>query len=171
MFLILWSNSSPQGCLKKRIVKSRRLFTLSTGQRARLVKAYWLLFRAHLFHDIRRDMCLNPTDRGPRPDRELILIPKDRKAIRERVRLIDIASRHPFQWARCLQRSQALIWWLQGEGVDAKLRIGVTKDGSKLSAHAWVEYGGQVLNDHQDTSKHYSPLQQARDTRTGGSST
>lgn len=77
-------------------------------------------------------------------------------------RYIDIASRHPFLWARCLQRSMALCMWLDSRGFRPALRIGIRKNGSKLEAHAWVEHGEQVLNDSPIVEKEFTRLKSSQ---------
>ena len=59
------------------------------------------------------------------------------------------ARLNPFRTARCLQRSLALCLWLEHEGYHPALKIGARRDGTKLEAHAWVEYQGTVLNDSE----------------------
>jgi hypothetical protein len=47
----------------------------------------------------------------------------------------------------CLNRSMTLWWLLRRKGIDGQLQIGARKEGGHFEAHAWVEHGGQVLND------------------------
>ena len=56
----------------------------------------------------------------------------------------------------CLERSMTLWWMLQRDGVDGELHIGARKEGGRLEAHAWVELGGQVLNDGAEVHQHYA---------------
>lgn len=99
-----------------------------------------------------------PLQGRPPPHSGAELTREQRKAVAEAVWSIGVASRYPFTWARCLQRSLALLWWLGSRGVGAELQIGVRKDGRELQAHAWVEYQGMVLNDHQHIPTVFSPL-------------
>jgi len=64
-----------------------------------------------------------------------------------RARWVNAAARYPLPWARCLQRSLALCTWLDRSGLRPVLKIGVRLDGGALSAHAWVERDGRVVND------------------------
>ena len=90
-------------------------------------------------------------DGSPMPSEEL------RKA-QHYARSLEIAGRHHFVRARCLHQSLALRGWLRAEGLPAHLRIGVrTVDGSLL-AHAWVELGGEVVNDRADAVSGFTPL-------------
>jgi hypothetical protein len=64
-----------------------------------------------------------------------------------RARWVNAAARYPLPWARCLQRSLALCIWLERLGYSPVLQIGVRLEGATLSAHAWVEHEGHVIND------------------------
>lgn len=76
---------------------------------------------------------------------------------REIARLVDAAA--SLLGTRCLPRSIVLCHLLRHGGVAGEMRLGVSKlpDGS-LSAHAWVELDGQVLNDGADVSDRYATL-------------
>jgi transglutaminase superfamily protein len=56
----------------------------------------------------------------------------------------------------CLERSMTLWWMLRRDGVDGELHIGARKQGARFKAHAWVELGGQVLNDGAEVHQHYA---------------
>jgi hypothetical protein len=56
----------------------------------------------------------------------------------------------------CLVRSTVLWWFLRRRGIDGELHIGARKNGTSFEAHAWVELGGQVLNDTPEVHHHYS---------------
>jgi len=56
----------------------------------------------------------------------------------------------------CLERSLTLWWLLRRNGVDGELHIGARKQGARFEAHAWVELGGQVLNDGAEVHQHYA---------------
>jgi hypothetical protein len=53
-----------------------------------------------------------------------------------------------------LHRSLVLYLWLRSQGVLAQLEVGW---GDKIG-HAWVSYGGKVLNDNPDITKLTLPL-------------
>lgn len=76
-------------------------------------------------------------------------------------RLVGIAANHGPYRATCLRQSLALWWLLRRRGVAAELRIGVRKEEGELLAHAWVECGGQALNDGQGVSKSYAAFDRA----------
>jgi hypothetical protein len=56
----------------------------------------------------------------------------------------------------CLERSLALWWMLRLNRIDGELHIGGRKSQGRFEAHAWVEWGGHVLNDSTDVHEHYS---------------
>ncbi|MBD2112402.1 MULTISPECIES: lasso peptide biosynthesis B2 protein [Cyanophyceae] len=51
-------------------------------------------------------------------------------------------------WGNCLKRSLTLWFLLRRQGVASDLCIGVQLQQSQFKAHAWVKYGGHVINDH-----------------------
>ncbi|OLP15691.1 hypothetical protein BST81_25005 [Leptolyngbya sp. 'hensonii'] len=92
-------------------------------------------------------------NRGPAP------APADPTHLHARLQMIHLATRYcPFR-ANCLQRSLVLWWLLRQAGVSTALRIGVRKTAADLSAHAWVEYEGQVLNDQADIHQVFAPFE------------
>lgn len=56
----------------------------------------------------------------------------------------------------CLERSMALWWMLRRAGVKGELQIGARKQGERFEAHAWLELGGEVLNDSAEVHRHYA---------------
>jgi hypothetical protein len=72
--------------------------------------------------------------------------------------VIEATSRHHVVRSQCLQRSLVLHRWLHRESIPSELRIGVRKDNGELKAHAWVELGGQVVNDRLPAVRAFSPL-------------
>lgn len=71
---------------------------------------------------------------------------------------IELAARHHPVRARCLHRSLALLTWLQHDGLEPRLRIGVRKEAEVLKAHAWVELGGYIVNDAEEAVAAFAPL-------------
>jgi hypothetical protein len=69
-----------------------------------------------------------------------------------------VAARSHVVEARCLHQSLALHAWLRRERLPSELRIGVRKSYDELIAHAWIELGGQVVNDGPDRVAEFSPL-------------
>lgn len=73
-------------------------------------------------------------------------------------RMVQVAARYSPLRLHCLPRSLALWWLLRRDGLGADLRIGVTPKESGLEAHAWVEYKGLALNDHDDLHEQFAPF-------------
>jgi hypothetical protein len=69
------------------------------------------------------------------------------RSARHYARLVEIAARHHVVRARCLHRALTLHLWLRGQRLPSELRIGVRKDHGALKAHAWVELGGQLVDE------------------------
>lgn len=61
-----------------------------------------------------------------------------------------------FKRAYCLQRSSVATWMLRRRGVPAELVIGYRP--VPVDSHAWVEVGGQVVNDRPQYQKFYRVL-------------
>ncbi|HEX6316009.1 MAG TPA: lasso peptide biosynthesis B2 protein [Gemmatimonadaceae bacterium] len=60
---------------------------------------------------------------------------------------------------RCLVKSRALRKMLDQEGITgAQVRVGVQLSEGRFRAHAWVEYGGQVVGDDPVTVAQYVPM-------------
>lgn len=57
----------------------------------------------------------------------------------------------------CLHRSAAMVCLFRKHGVPAELVIGA--QAIPFKAHAWVEVGGQVMNDKADISQIYPVLE------------
>ena len=92
-----------------------------------------------------KDMALNALN-APVENQSVTWTPELIKAIRQRaVAIAWTAKIHPLR-PKCLHRSLVLHHWLKEQGMDARLEIGW---GRNL-AHAWVSYGGKVLNDRAD---------------------
>ena len=77
------------------------------------------------------------------------------KAMRA-VRAVRSVQLHGPTNPNCLERSMTLWWLLRRVGVDGELHIGARKEGGRFEAHAWVELGGQVLNDGAEVHQHYA---------------
>lgn len=73
------------------------------------------------------------------------------------LRMESAAARNLFFRPNCLERSMVLWWLLMSRSIAAELRVGARKDAQTFEAHAWVEYGGAVLNDVEE-SLHFVPF-------------
>ena len=59
---------------------------------------------------------------------------------------------------RCFERSLLLWWILRLQHIESEIRFGARREGEKITAHAWVEQNGEVLNDTTDVSSRYQPI-------------
>lgn len=82
----------------------------------------------------------------------------DLARVREIGRVVAIASRHAAIPGTCLHRSLTLWWLLLRRGFASDLRLGARKVDGTLTAHAWVEHDGVVINDDAATTRGYSSL-------------
>jgi|HubBroStandDraft_4_1064222.scaffolds.fasta_scaffold00245_12 hypothetical protein len=79
-----------------------------------------------------------------------------RDAALRAVRAVRSIELHGPTKPNCLERSMTLWWLLRRNGVDGELHIGARKEGARFEAHAWVELGGQVLNDGAEVHQYYA---------------
>jgi acyl-CoA-binding protein len=80
------------------------------------------------------------------------------KRAHDYARRLELASRHtPFS-AQCLHRSLALYLWLHRDGIESTVKVGVRKLDGQFKAHAWVELGGEVVNDSAQAVAPFSML-------------
>ena len=70
---------------------------------------------------------------------------------------VDRAATHYFKRAWCLQRAAANVCLLRLHGVEAELVIGARK--LPFRAHAWVEVGGQVINNSPTVRERFAVLE------------
>jgi hypothetical protein len=69
--------------------------------------------------------------------------------------LVTVAAWNGPYRANCLQRSLTLWWLLRRRGIESDLKIGMQAENGEVRGHAWIEYGGIVLNDSEDVGDHY----------------
>ena len=136
-----------------------RLLTLPPRRWQGMAWAYWLLTKAYKRTRRGADITLLVARTKPGPGRPGGLTPEQKTTVSEAVWCIDTASRYPFPWATCLLRSLALSWWLESRGIGVELHIGVRKEGDQLTAHAWLERRGRVLNDRQYVAAVFASLE------------
>ena len=72
--------------------------------------------------------------------------------------MVHAAARYGLVRPTCLESSLALWWFLGRQGIESSLRIGTRKTASGLEAHAWVEFGGNALNETGGTLPEYAPF-------------
>jgi hypothetical protein len=83
--------------------------------------------------------------------------PASEDEIRQICIAVDRAAIYYFKHAWCLQRSATATCLLRLRGIPAEMVIGVQK--MPFYAHAWVEWNGNVLNDHPIVQKRYTVLE------------
>jgi len=86
----------------------------------------------------------------------LLSVDEERVAALRALRAVRSIELHGPTNPNCLERSMALWWILRRGGIDGELCIGARKDGGRFEAHAWVELGGEVLNDSAEVHQHYA---------------
>ena len=74
---------------------------------------------------------------------------------RQTAEMVNAAARRGMYDATCLRRSLVLWWLLRRRGIDASLRIGAHIETGAFSAHAWVEFQDEVINDAPDVRERY----------------
>ncbi len=79
-----------------------------------------------------------------------------REWVRRRAYLVSVAARFGPYRATCLRRSLFLWWLTRRRGLDSKLQIGVRREQGELTAHAWSELDGEVLNDRAEIVERYA---------------
>ena len=121
-----------------------------------LLAALWLLPLRHWTLRLRGFNATPPLKQNESPDPAT-----KRRLVSRALWAVDVASRRGLVAGTCLSRSLTLRDLLARRGIDTALRIGVSKELQRLSAHAWVEYEGEPLNDAPDVRTRFAPLERA----------
>jgi hypothetical protein len=82
------------------------------------------------------------------PDRKANILSRDDELSRAQLisRAVVIAGNHGVYRANCLKQALLLWWLLARRGILSELKLGTQKiPQDTFSAHAWVEYRGNVL--------------------------
>jgi hypothetical protein len=82
---------------------------------------------------------------------------QDLEASRRISMAVDRAATHYFKRAWCLQRSATQVCLLRLRGIEAELVIGARK--LPFGAHAWVEVGGEIINNHPVIRERFAVLE------------
>jgi hypothetical protein len=72
--------------------------------------------------------------------------------------MVHAAARYGLVRPTCLESSLALWWLLGRQGIESSLRIGTRKTAGGLEAHAWVEFGGNALDETGGALPDYAPF-------------
>jgi hypothetical protein len=86
--------------------------------------------------------------------------PASREAVQATCRMVRAALHYSLTQFTCLEESLTLWYLLRKQGIPACLRIGVRKESEKFEAHAWVEHGGEALNQDEAIHRHYAAFEQ-----------
>lgn len=88
----------------------------------------------------------------------------DERLLSERLaRAVLRAARYGVFRPRCLARAIALSRLMSAHGITGHaIRIGVSRDGGKFVAHAWVERGTLVFGDSVVHTRGFAPLTNVR---------
>jgi hypothetical protein len=76
-------------------------------------------------------------------------------------RMVHAAARYSLMRPTCLEKALALWWFLGRRGIPSSLHIGTRKNGDRLEAHAWIEFGGDALNETGGNLPDYAPFDAA----------
>ena len=83
-----------------------------------------------------------------------------REKVQATCRMVRAALRYSLTEFTCLEESLTLWYLLRKQGIPTCLRIGVRKENEKFEAHAWVEHGGEALNQDEAMHRHYAAFEQ-----------
>jgi hypothetical protein len=128
--------------------KLRRFQQLNLQQKqillyaAALLTADTFLMKLADFKRIYKFAATSVLDPAPRSSSSLAPI--------EIAELVQMASGSILLSPTCLVRSLVLWQLLRRHSFQSSLCVGVRKENNTLSAHAWIEYEGVVLNDQAD---------------------
>ena len=120
-----------------------KLFSISPIEWRYLVYAQLSLLRARFLLSTRETgRLVSPHDAQPDPDASRL----------DEARALALAVRRAASFGvfrpTCLVQSMALVGVLERLGIaGGQIRIGVREQGGVVQAHAWVEYGGEVIGD------------------------
>lgn len=143
----------------------RRFRTLGRGEKLLFLRAFVLLrflslsLRLGGFRRTREFLSRRLPRAAGRP------APPDTSAIV--ARMVRAAAHNGPGTPTCLAESLALWWLLGRQGCFAELRIGIRKPAGRFEAHAWVECNGRVLNDADETHRHYARFDSSFSEETG----
>ncbi len=84
---------------------------------------------------------------------------QDRQHCRRLAADVAVAARNHFLSVSCLGRSLALHALCRRAGCATRLRIGVCRTPERVRAHAWLEAGGEILNDTSAVTHTFTVLE------------
>ncbi len=144
--------------MKSTIRRVHKVFQLSPGERAVLVQAWGLFLLVELA------LRILPITRVLSLSKKVFLKQKSEPALGQvpsvprLAWLVEVAGRYTSVTATCLKKALVLSWLLGRRGTKTELRIGVAREEGRLKAHAWLDYGGQVILGHQELERYETLL-------------
>ncbi|WP_373540726.1 lasso peptide biosynthesis B2 protein [Chamaesiphon sp.] len=134
--------------------KYSTILTLSSGDRWLLVHALWLLPVIAIAVSL-KGMQFTQAMLLRLPLKSCAVAGTVESQVWATVRLVRVAVRYHRRWTNCLKQSLLLWILLRSQGILSEIRIGVGRESTIFTAHAWVEYQGIVLNDTEDVHQRY----------------
>lgn len=141
---------------------------------SRLSLTDWLLFIQAwvwlLFFDIGLRTRPFPTLQafaGQSASRPIPSLEQTEKILRMSRIAVDRARYNHLYPMTCLRRALTLQKMLAQKGIATEIKIGVHKDDSQLSAHAWLEYEGRTLGEAEKITEKFSALEKSSDMHHG----
>ncbi|HEX4931830.1 MAG TPA: lasso peptide biosynthesis B2 protein [Gemmatimonadaceae bacterium] len=136
-----------------------KLFTISPAEWRHLVRAQFSLLHARFLLSTRETGGLvSPHEGEPAPSD-----PDRLPHARALALAVRRASAFGVIRPTCLVQSMALVTLLDRDGLPGgRIRIGVRDRLGKVEAHAWVEYGGEVIGDFGEHVATFTELTDVR---------
>ena len=144
--------------MKLAVERLNKVFQLPPGERVILGQAWALFLLAELALRIlpfRRLLALSDKVflKG-RGEPALELLPSAARL----AWLVEVAGRYTPMRATCLKKALVLSWLLGRTGTQTELQIGIARYEGTFKAHAWLNYGGQVILGHQQIERYETLL-------------
>ena len=141
-----------------------KLLTISPAEWRHLVRAQLSLLHARYLLSTRETGALVSPHEGETAPSDSSRLPHAR-ALALAVRR---ASAFGLIRPTCLVKSMALVSLLERDGLaGGRMRIGVRDRSGTVEAHAWVEYGEEVIGDFEDHVASFTELTDVRLVRKG----
>ena len=80
------------------------------------------------------------------------------KAVKLIISISEVAGRNHIRKMNCLRRCLTQKQLLNNRGYETEMHIGVTLTEGNLSAHIWLTYNNNIINDSEDVVERYKEL-------------
>ena len=133
----------------------QKLFSLTPGDFADLVRAQWaLLVALWIVRRRRRGELLHPVQPGSGHS-----VARNDARLARFALAVDRVARFGLFRPTCLVRAVALERQIRGANAgSAVVRVGVAQSAGELLAHAWIEMDGEVIGDEAARVRRFTPL-------------